>query len=135
MGADERTHEMVVTSTEVMDVVPYCQGMRVVYNKLIRDRIPEIIRAAGDNPVTRTLDNHSYIEALLAKLLEEAHEAQVATTQELPLELADVLEVLMSIASAIGITWEQVLNLAAAKRSDRGGFEERLILEYVDRPG
>jgi predicted house-cleaning noncanonical NTP pyrophosphatase (MazG superfamily) len=108
--------------------------MRVVYNKLIRDRIPEIIRAAGYNPVIRTLDESRYTEALLVKLLEEAHEAQVAPAQELSEELADVLEVLMSIASAVGITWEQILNVAAAKRNERGGFQHRLLLEYVDEP-
>ena len=108
--------------------------MRVVYNKLIRDQIPEIIEAAGHQPVTRVLDKHSYTEALLAKLLEEAREAQAAPVQQLAGELADVLEVLRSLASTLGETWEQILDLAAAKRSQRGGFERRLLLEYVDQP-
>lgn len=110
------------------------QHMRVVHNKLIRDRIPEIIQAAGYYPVTRVLDRDSYTEALLAKLLEEAREAQVAPAQELAGELVDVLEVLTSLASALGIPWEKILDLAAVKRGQRGGFEHRLLLEYVDHP-
>lgn len=44
--------------------------MRVTYNKLIRDRIPEVIQADGRHAVTRVLDSRSYQAALLAKLIE-----------------------------------------------------------------
>ena len=102
--------------------------MRVVYNKLVRDQIPKIIEAAGHQPVTRVLDKRRYTEALLANLLEEACEAHAAPAQQVAEELADVLEVLRSLASALGVTWEQIVDLAAAKRSQRGGFERRLLL-------
>jgi predicted house-cleaning noncanonical NTP pyrophosphatase (MazG superfamily) len=107
--------------------------MRVAYNKLIRDRIPQIIEAGGGRPVTRVLDEASYHTALLAKLVEEAQEASAAAAEDLPAELADVFEVLQALTRAASITWNQLLTLAASKRSQRGGFEQRLFLEYVDQ--
>jgi predicted house-cleaning noncanonical NTP pyrophosphatase (MazG superfamily) len=109
--------------------------MRVDYNKLVRDRIPEIIGSRGDRAVTRVLDDTAYRNALLAKLVEEAQEASGARAEELPDELADVLEVLQALAEALGMTWEQLLALAADKRAQRGGFEGRLFLEYIEQPG
>lgn len=72
--------------------------MRVTYNKLVRDRIPEIIQSQGHRAVTHVLDDDSYHAALLAKLVEEAQEARDASAQELPAELADVLQVLQALA-------------------------------------
>jgi predicted house-cleaning noncanonical NTP pyrophosphatase (MazG superfamily) len=119
--------------------VTYRPGMRVAYNKLIRDRIPQIIEAGGHRPVTHILDEDSYHAALLAKLVEEAQEASTATPGDLPAELADVAEVLQALAVTVNITWDELLSLAADKRSRRGGFEQRLFLEYVEeaetRPG
>lgn len=56
----------------VQTVKAYGPDMRVTYNKLIRDRIPEVIQADGRHAVTRVLDSRSYQAALLAKLVEEA---------------------------------------------------------------
>src|SRR5947207_2637847 len=72
--------------------------MRVAYNKLVRDQIPDIIAAAGSQPSTRILDHASYRDALRSKLLEEAREAEAATDGQLASELADVLEVLKALA-------------------------------------
>ena len=66
--------------------------MRLAYNKLVRDRIPDIITAAGSEPATRILDQESFRAALRVKLVEEAHEAQAASDEQLASELADVLE-------------------------------------------
>jgi predicted house-cleaning noncanonical NTP pyrophosphatase (MazG superfamily) len=107
--------------------------MRVDYNKLVRDRIPEIIGSRGDHAVTRVLDQASYQDALLAKLVEEAQEASDARAEEIPAELADVLKVLQARANALGMSWEQLLALAANKRTRRGGFEGRIFLEYVEQ--
>jgi predicted house-cleaning noncanonical NTP pyrophosphatase (MazG superfamily) len=82
--------------------------MRVACNKLIRDRIPQIIEAGGRRPVTHVLDEASYHTALLAKLVEEAQEASAAAAEDLPAELADVVEVLQALTEAAGITWDQL---------------------------
>jgi predicted house-cleaning noncanonical NTP pyrophosphatase (MazG superfamily) len=106
--------------------------MPVVYRKLVRDRIPEIIQLQGRRPVTRVLDDAGYREALLAKLVEEAREANHATADDLPGELADVLEVLRALTMTAGMSWPQLLALAEDKRSRRGGYRRRIFLESVE---
>jgi predicted house-cleaning noncanonical NTP pyrophosphatase (MazG superfamily) len=106
--------------------------MPVIYRKLVRDRIPEIIQAEGRHPVTRVLDDAGYRQALLSKLIEEAREASHATAGDLPGELADVLEVLRTLTITAGISWPQLLALAEDKRSRRGGFGRRIFLESVE---
>ena len=107
--------------------------MRVTYHKLIRDQIPGIIAADGGQPVTRILDHAGYEAALRAKLLEEAHEAQTAPDGQLASELADVLEVLKALAAAHDMGWEEVVSEANRKRAERGGFDHRVFLAYVDQ--
>jgi predicted house-cleaning noncanonical NTP pyrophosphatase (MazG superfamily) len=106
--------------------------MPVVFRKLVRDRIPEIIQSEGRRPVTRILDEPGYCKALLAKLIEEAQEASLATDDDLPGELADVLEVLRALTVTAGMSWLQLLTLAEDKRSRRGGFGGRIFLESVE---
>ncbi len=109
--------------------------MRIDYHKLVRDGIPRIIEAGGGQPVTRVLDQAGYLTALRAKLVEEAEEAQTASGRQLRSELADVLEILQALAAAHGMSWEDVVAEAARKRDERGGFGQRIFLEYVDRVG
>lgn len=107
--------------------------MRVTYNKLVRDRVPEIIRQDGHGAVTRVLDHDGFLAELLAKLVEEAQEARVASADDLPAELADVLEVLQAAVTAASMTWEELLAVAGGKRARRGGFSRQLFLEYVEQ--
>jgi predicted house-cleaning noncanonical NTP pyrophosphatase (MazG superfamily) len=109
------------------------QLMRLDYHKLVRDGIPRIIEADGGQPVTRVLDQAGYLAALRAKLMEEAEEAQAASGRQLRSELADVLEVLQALAAAHGMSWGDVVAEAARKRDERGGFDQRIFLEYVDQ--
>jgi predicted house-cleaning noncanonical NTP pyrophosphatase (MazG superfamily) len=77
------------------------------------------------------------VAALRAKLLEEAHEVQAAPdgklASELASELADVLEVLHALAAVHDMCWEEVVSEASRKRAERGGFDHRIFLEYVDQ--
>lgn len=107
--------------------------MRLVYNKLVRDRIPEIIQSQGHRPATRVLEDDEYQAALLAKLLEEAQEAQSAPPEDLPSELADVFEVLQALVAAYGLNWEELISHAASKRAQRGAFAQRIFLDYVEQ--
>jgi predicted house-cleaning noncanonical NTP pyrophosphatase (MazG superfamily) len=107
--------------------------MRVTYHKLVRDQVPAIVAADGGQPVTRVLDHVGYEAALRAKLLEEAHEAQAAPDGELISELADVLEVLQALAAVHDMVWADVVSEASRKRAERGGFDQRILLEYVDQ--
>jgi len=95
--------------------------------KLVRDKIPEIIRASGRTPVVRRLDDQSYLGALHDKLLEEAAELRdAARANQLIEEAADVLEVLIGMATLHGHTLDDIVCVAAEKRTERGGFEDRL---------
>ena len=97
--------------------------------KLVRDRIPEIIRAEGRACSTRTLTESEYRAALLHKLVEEATEARDAPPAELVNELADVLEVLDALTAAFGLTRADIEAEQARKREERGGFAGRLWWE------
>ena len=96
--------------------------------KLVRDRIPEIIRASGQEPATRVLDDLEYAQALRDKLFEEAQEAVDADDDHLAEELADVLEVLQTLARSVGLSWASVESIADEKRHQRGGFASKTWL-------
>ena len=102
---------------------------RVTYNKLVRDRIPEIIAATGSRPKTRVLDEAEYISELRRKLLEEVEEFNISNDTE---ELADILEVLFAIASQMGIEPMLLNELRQSKKDKRGGFEAKVFLINVE---
>ena len=101
---------------------------RVVYHKLVRDRIPEIIEASGKSCITQILPMEDYIRALDTKLSEELAEYQESKALE---ELADLLEVMAAVVKARGYSWEELTALREAKRDRRGGFDQRILLEEV----
>ena len=100
-----------------------------VHNKLVRDKIPEIIKASGRNAVIHILSDDEYIAALETKLNEEIVEYQADKNLE---EMADVLEVLQAICIARGYTIEELEAMRAKKANERGGFTEKIFLEYVE---
>jgi predicted house-cleaning noncanonical NTP pyrophosphatase (MazG superfamily) len=104
---------------------------KVVYGKLIRDRIPEIISAGGRTPKVRVLPAQDLLPALIAKLHEEAEEVASAEPEARLGELADVREVLTALTVALGFTEVDVETAAAGKRAERGGFTRRLWLDEV----
>ncbi len=108
--------------------------MRRTYEKLIRDRIPELMDADGVRYEVAVLDDHAFRAALLAKLEEEAAEARAAAGREERVkELADVLEVLEAVLAAEGIEWDEVRTAQQARREARGGFERRLWLRWTEK--
>ena len=100
-----------------------------VYNKLVRDKIPEIIEADEKTCKTRILSDEEYIASLEAKLNEEVAEYQADKNLE---EMADVLEVLQAISLARGYSLEELEALRAKKANERGGFADKIFLEYVE---
>lgn len=106
---------------------------RKIYNKLVRDRIPEIIRQEGKIPEYHILDESSFNTALHQKLLEEGQELLEAKTKEDILnELADVMECLENIAKQHELSIDAVFARQIEKRTSRGGFSKKLFLEHVD---
>ena len=101
---------------------------RIVHNKLVRDRIPEIIERSGSTCVTQILSDEAYLQMLDAKLSEELNEYQQSKELE---ELADLLEVLAAVVKARGYTWDELESVRAEKRAKRGGFDQRIFLKEV----
>ncbi len=97
--------------------------------KLVRDLIPDIMRADGLEPETRILPAAEYLESLFDKLLEEAEELRAAPAANRIEEAADVYEVLTSIAEAMGSSLGEIQTAADTKRAERGGFGRRIWLE------
>jgi predicted house-cleaning noncanonical NTP pyrophosphatase (MazG superfamily) len=106
--------------------------MRKNYDKLIRDKIPDIIRAEGRTCFVESMSEKDYLDALLEKLVEEATEARNADAQHLLTELADLFEVMLSIVAAQGAEWKSIAQIQEARRAERGGFEKRLRLLWVE---
>lgn len=98
------------------------------YNKLVRDRIPEIIEASGKSCVTEILSDKAYLRLVDAKLDEEL--AEYHSDQNIE-ELADLLEVIYAAAMARGYTPEQLESVRAAKAEKRGAFANKILLKEV----
>ena len=100
------------------------------YNKLVRDRIPEIIQASGKSCKTEILTHDAYIQKLDEKLNEELAEYQKSKSLE---ELADLLEVMGAVVRARGYTWEELTQLRKAKRAERGAFDQKInLIEVIE---
>ena len=102
------------------------------YDKLIRDHIPAIIAETGRRCTTEVFSDAQYRVALRVKLVEEAQEVQAASLQQLPTELADVLEVIDALMKINGIEPAEVQRIQLARHQERGGFSKRLRLLVVE---
>lgn len=99
-----------------------------VYNKLVRDRIPEIIKESGKECEIEIVNGIEKQELLEKKLLEEVNEYMEDKNLE---ELADVMEVLFGLANELGFTEDDLLNKRNKKLLERGGFKEGIVLVNV----
>ncbi|HTX86872.1 MAG TPA: nucleoside triphosphate pyrophosphohydrolase [Candidatus Nanoarchaeia archaeon] len=104
------------------------------YNKLVRDKIPEIIRADGENPRIRILGDEEYKIELLKKIVEEAKEAAESGSdrKELSKEIGDVEEVIEAVIKSFSLDKKEIRNLKAKRKASRGGFEKKIFLEYTE---
>ncbi|MGB4984213.1 MAG: nucleoside triphosphate pyrophosphohydrolase [Erysipelotrichaceae bacterium] len=106
--------------------------MEKIYNKLVRDNIPDIILKDNHQPVTRILNNDDYKKELEKKLLEEYNEVLNTTTSEERIEeLADMYEILTYLAQLENKTINDVIEVANNKKNKRGGFDKKIFLEKV----
>ena len=102
--------------------------MKIQYNKLVRDKIPEIIEASGKSCNTEVLSDDEYLKMLDAKLDEELAEYHKDQNIE---ELADLIEVIYAAAKARGYSLEDLEKVRAEKASKRGGFGKKILLKEV----
>lgn len=92
--------------------------------KLVRDKIPEIIKNDGKKPIIEILSNEDYLTELDKKLNEEVAEYQADKSIE---EMADVLEVLFAICEARGYSVDELMRVRETKREKCGGFADRIF--------
>lgn len=100
----------------------------ITYNKLVRDRIPEIIERSGKACRVKTLSDEDYLRMVDAKLDEELAEYHKDQNIE---ELADIMEVIYAAAIARGYSIEQLEQVRAEKAEKRGGFQKKILLVEV----
>lgn len=105
--------------------------MGKIYNKLVRDKVPEIISANGEIPITRVLEIDEYKKFLEEKLFEEYKEVIDSSGKDRLEELADLIEVIRALAVLENSSYEEVFEMVSLKREKRGGFEKRILLEEV----
>lgn len=102
--------------------------METEYDKLVRDEIPTIIAADGEDPSTHIADEPEYRARLVEKLEEEVTEFRDSRD---PSELVDILEVVHAIRELHDISAAELEQRREAKATDRGRFEKRIVLEEV----
>lgn len=105
--------------------------MKYVYNKLVRDKIPEEINKKGDRKANyRILDDNEYLKELDKKLFEEAHEFVEEHSVE---ELADLMEVISAIMISKNISLGDVERARNIKNEKKGKFENKIYLIDVEQ--
>jgi len=97
-----------------------------IYDKLVRDRIPEIIENSGNHCEIEVVNDEVALEYLYKKLQEEVDELVEDKNLE---EIADVVEVLFAIAGKYGYSVEDILNRRNEKKTKSGGFDKNIILK------
>jgi len=99
------------------------------YNKLIRDRILEIIEANGEKPYFRILHKKEYVKEIKKKILEETKELiKAKSKKEIVNEIVDIQELIDVLISKLDLTKLQIQKQQEIKRKKRGGFKKRLFL-------
>ena len=100
-----------------------------IFNKLVRDKIPEIICKNGEIPVISLLNGDAYERELNKKLQEEVGEYLIDGSLE---ELADIEEVLRALIALKGVSYEDFDKMRMDKVEKRGAFESRIFLQSVE---
>lgn len=99
------------------------------YNKLVRDKIIDIIEAEGRKTTYKILDNEEYRKELNKKLQEEVNEYLEDNNVE---ELADIVEVIYGILNSINVSIEDFEKVRISKQEKRGAFNKKIYLEKAE---
>ena len=100
----------------------------IIYDKLVRDKIPEIIEKSGKQCEIEILSNEKYLEMIDKKLDEELMEYHKDKNIE---ELADLLEVIYAATKARGYSIKDLEKIRSEKAEKRGGFDKKILLKKV----
>ncbi len=105
-----------------------------IYNKLIRDRIPEIIEKDGCSYKTRILKQKEYKQELLKKIVEESQEVLETNgnKKELIKEIGDVQEIINYIIKTFNLDKKEIEKIRKKRKKSRGSFDKKIFLEYTE---
>mgnify|MGYP003529513290 FL=1 len=103
--------------------------MAKTHNKLVRDKIPEMIKADGGVPITRVLNNDDYLKELINKLQFECDKLENGGDVG---DLADIQEIVMAISERMDIAPGKLAEVMAKKAVECGAFKKRIYLESVE---
>src|SRR4051812_29091497 len=103
--------------------------MKRVYNKLVRDKIPDIIKADGKKFKIRALDDKEHLQELIKKFKEEIAEFEQNPSVE---ELADIKEITIAIREALGVQTGELEDVRRQKAATNGRFKQKIFLESVE---
>jgi predicted house-cleaning noncanonical NTP pyrophosphatase (MazG superfamily) len=104
------------------------------YNKLIRDKILEIIKKNGETPFWKILNKKEFLKELKKKILEEAEEViKAKTKKEMINEIIDIQELLDTLILELKFKKSEIKKEQRMKREKRGGFKKRLFLIKTER--
>lgn len=101
----------------------------IIYNKLVRDNIPDIIKSSGQVAVTRILNDTEYYTSLVQKLSEETQEFFSSNEVE---ELVDIYQVIIAILESRDVSMQEFLMMCNKKAMERGGFKKRVFLSRIE---
>jgi len=107
--------------------------MEKIYDKLVRDKIPDICKSNGDIPTYRILSDDEYRKCLELKFYEEVNEVILGSSEEKLEELGDLLEVMLSYGALYGLTLDDIVISQETKREKRGGFSRKILLIKTER--
>ncbi|MBQ3093074.1 MAG: galactosyldiacylglycerol synthase [Clostridia bacterium] len=116
----------------ILDILYKITAQEKIYNKLVRDKIPEIIINQNNIPEYKILDNNNYNKYLKQKLLEEAQEViNSKNISELKSEISDVLEVIYMIMKNSNISHDEIEKIRQEKNLSNGSFEKKIFLKKI----
>lgn len=100
-----------------------------IYNKLVRDKIPEIIEADGSKAETRQLTDKEVVKELQIKAVEEATElSEAQDKEEITKEMSDVLEIIHSLSERLNVSMNEIERIRQIRAEKRGGFKKGIYL-------
>ncbi len=107
--------------------------MNKEYNKLVRDKIPEIIINNGEEPIYHILNDEDYKKHLIEKFYEEIEEVKSSSGKDRLEELADLLEIIKCLAEIENSSLDEVIDIADDKSNKRGSFKDKIFLARVKK--
>ncbi len=98
------------------------------YNKLVRDKVPELIESSGKVPFISTIEDEDYSDSIIALIRESADDFSESGEVN---ELLDIVEAVRSLVISMDMEWEDFISALEEKYNQKGGYEDGVLLKEV----